>query len=97
MCCRDGGVDEAGGSDGCRADGGGAQPAVGRLQERDRGTAGQLAHHQQHRAEGGEQELGGEVRHDSHLPHPGQLRAADGAPLLVTSRRFFITENRCFL
>ena len=53
--CRNGGGDEERGLPGRGAHGGGAEPVVRGVQERDRRQKSQLEDHLQHRAEGGAQ------------------------------------------
>ena len=68
---RDGGVHEAGGGDGCGADGRGEEPAIGGIQERDRSAASILEDNQQHRTEGGEQGRGRQAQDDSGIQENG--------------------------
>jgi hypothetical protein len=55
LCCRNGGCHEEGGQARPGADRRGEESPLGRLQERDRGEEGLVAHHLLHRTEGGEQ------------------------------------------
>ena len=72
---RDGGVHEAGGGDGCGAHGGGEEPAVGGVQERDRSTEGVLENNQQHRTEGGEQGRGRQTQDDPGIQENGNANS----------------------
>ena len=72
---RNGGGDEERGLDGRGADRGGEEPALGGVQERDRGEEGQLADHLLHRAEGGAQGQRGQVGDDPDLQGPGGEKA----------------------
>ena len=68
---RNGVVDEGGGLSGRGAHRGGEEPAVGRLQERDRRAQGLLEDRLLHRAEGGEQGRRGQAEAHQDLQREG--------------------------
>lgn len=72
LCLRNGGVDEESGQHGCGADGGGEEPAVSSIQERDRSQKSFLEDNQQPRTERRKQRRRGQTKDDPRIQENGE-------------------------